>query len=151
MRIALFALSLVLAVGCRPQIGDECVGSVDCSQQGDRLCDTSQPGGYCTAFNCEPDACPEGEAVCVAFGLELDPACQSQGYDPRWSRFERTFCMAVCEEDADCRDGYVCLAPSDRAAVSIDDENELKNSKVCFVAEGGGTQPLSPVPSVCGS
>ena len=62
-----------LALGCTPSIGDECVTSLDCSQLGDRLCDASQPLGYCTIFNCEPDACPE-EAICMGFGLELDPA-----------------------------------------------------------------------------
>lgn len=118
---------------CQPKIGDECVGSVDCSQQGDRLCDTSQPDGYCTAFNCEPDKCPD-DSVCVGFGLVLDPACVQTSVDPRWPRFERTFCLAACEENGDCRDGYVCLPPPDRRAASIDVDNELADSKVCFPA-----------------
>src|SRR5206468_6843571 len=33
-----------LLTGCTPKIGDDCQTSVDCSQQGDRLCDTAQPG-----------------------------------------------------------------------------------------------------------
>src|SRR5687768_17386078 len=65
---------LAAATGCAPEIGDDCTTSIDCSQLGDRLCDTSQPDGYCTIFNCEPDQCPE-EAVCIAFGFDIDPAC----------------------------------------------------------------------------
>lgn len=130
---ALVAAGAMGVAGCRPEIGDECITSVDCSAQGDRLCDSSQPDGYCTVFGCEPDACPE-EAVCIGFGLETDATCSVEGTDPRWPRFERTFCMLACEEDTDCRDGYVCVHPSERRASSIDIDNELKDSGVCFVA-----------------
>lgn len=93
------------AAGCQPKIGDECTSSTDCSLSGDRLCDTTQRGGYCTVFNCEPDNCPE-EAQCIAFDQQLDPAC----HDPQqWARFERTFCMLRCDNDGDCRSGYVCF------------------------------------------
>lgn len=142
------AFSAAWAFGCQPKIGDECVGSVDCSQQGDRLCDTSQPDGYCTAFNCQPDGCPE-EAVCIGFGLELDPSCSAETYDPRWPRFERTFCMLGCEQDSDCREGYVCIHPSDRRAVSVDVTNELRDSGVCFVASGAVFEPNGEVPDSC--
>lgn len=129
------------SVGCRPQIGDSCVTATDCSAQGDRLCDTSQPDGYCTVFSCEPDTCAE-EAVCVGFGLSLDPACVVNSTDPRWKRFQRTFCMYACEEDGDCRDGYVCRKPSERAAESIDIESEIRDSGVCFVANDA--PPIEP-------
>ncbi len=110
------------------------MSSVDCSAQGDRLCDTSQPEGYCTIFSCEPDTCPE-DTLCVGFGAELPPSCEApDAADPRWPRFERTFCMSLCETDEDCRDGYQCLAPEDRASSSIDIELENRSSKVCFAA-----------------
>jgi hypothetical protein len=134
-------------LACQPKIGDDCVGSIDCSQQGDRLCDTSQPDGYCTAFNCQPDNCPE-EAVCVGFGLELDPACVQESYDPRFPRFERTFCLLACEEDSDCRDGYRCAPPSDRRAASIDVDNELAGSKVCFPAADTAPDAAATTPCV---
>ena len=51
---AFVATASVLA-GCSAEIGDDCSNSTDCSSTGDRLCDTTQPGGYCTLFNCEPD------------------------------------------------------------------------------------------------
>ncbi len=92
------------ALGCSPQIGDKCTTSTDCSLRGDRQCDSTQPDGYCTVFNCEPDTCPE-EAQCVAFNETLDPSCT----DPRqFPRFMRTFCLRRCESDGDCRGGYVC-------------------------------------------
>ncbi|MFW5740185.1 MAG: hypothetical protein ACOC1F_07450, partial [Myxococcota bacterium] len=71
--LPLLSLSACLAtwmLGCNPKIGDDCTNSTDCSVSGDRLCDTTQPGGYCTVFNCEPDMCPE-EAQCVAFDTEF--------------------------------------------------------------------------------
>jgi hypothetical protein len=133
-----FALSgviLVFITGCAPEIGDDCNTSLDCSQQGDRLCDTKQPGGYCTIFNCEPDSCPEDEAVCVAFDFVLDPACHPgddlPANDTEWARFGRTFCMKACEEDDDCRDdeGYECAAPLDMLVVDLEPVSE----KFCVV------------------
>src|SRR5688572_14103829 len=68
------ALMLALAAaGCLPKIGDPCSSSLDCSQRGERLCDNTQPQGYCTIYNCEPDECPDN-AACVAFNHVLDPA-----------------------------------------------------------------------------
>src|SRR6185436_1125339 len=62
---SLIVLAL-LAVGCGKEIGDSCVVSSDCSPNGDRLCDTSSRGGYCTIQGCDFDTCP-GEAACVRF------------------------------------------------------------------------------------
>lgn len=102
---------LALALGaCRPEIGDPCETSTDCSPVGDRLCDiTQEPTGYCTVFNCEPGECPE-EAVCVKFGDERSPVkgCEDPlGAGP----YARTFCLKRCGENNDCResDGYKCI------------------------------------------
>ena len=43
----------------RPQIGDNCVLNTDCGSSGTLVCDTSQPNGYCTQFNCTPERLPE--------------------------------------------------------------------------------------------
>src|SRR5690606_19404432 len=127
LRLHSVLIAAVLAVGsgCTPEIGDECQTAIDCSTLGDRLCDTSQPGGYCTVFNCEPDTC-EDEAVCVAFANELDPACQGVD-DGRFGRFGRTFCMRVCDKTSDCRSGYECVRPVDRRASVIDVETDADN------------------------
>ena len=81
--------TLLVSAGCAPKIGKSCTSSTDCSQLGDRLCDTTQPDGYCTIFNCEPDTCPE--AVCVGFDSQIDPACGATQASQA-SRFERTDC-----------------------------------------------------------
>jgi hypothetical protein len=81
---------------CAPGIGDECKTSLDCSSQGSRLCDRTQPHGYCTLRGCEQGTCPE-ESVCVKFR-------------PQAERLSTTWCMAKCDDDDDCRsdEGYRC-------------------------------------------
>lgn len=107
MRGAWFlALVLPAAVGCAPQIGDSCSSSVDCSVNGDRICDRAQPGGYCTVASCEEGTCPD-ESVCVEFR-------------PEPARLSSSWCMAPCDEDGDCRDGYDCR----RASEIFDDDCE---------------------------
>jgi hypothetical protein len=93
--------------GCAPKIGDSCSNSNDCSANGDRLCDTTQPGGYCTIFNCDPTSCPFDESLCVTFSsvVSIVGSCP----DPnRPSPFARSFCMAKCKNASDCRKGYEC-------------------------------------------
>lgn len=130
-----FALVVPLALlGCQPDIGDECSTALDCSTIGDRLCDNSQPNGYCTIFNCEPDTCPD-EAACVAFQQALDPACGAVD-DGRYGRFARSFCMFVCDDDDDCRSGYQCVAPRERRASVVDfetDTDDPQDTRVCLV------------------
>jgi hypothetical protein len=126
---SLVALALV---GCRPSIGDRCTLSTDCSAQGDRPCDTAQPGGYCTALNCTDDSCPD-HAVCVLFGASV-PGCAYSDYSSP-GRFGQSFCMAHCNGDSDCRqgDGYVCANPrSNPWYAAILDDNQ--NQRVCIAA-----------------
>lgn len=125
--LALFAL------GCQPSIGDKCQLSTDCSSRGDRLCDTSQPDGYCTVFNCFGNSCPN-DGVCVLFAPSV-PGCAYD--DRRPSRLGRSMCLATCEEDSDCRAGYVCRAPGDPtygAKILSTDQTR----KACLVA------PIAP-------
>jgi len=63
---ALLLLLLLFGVGCGNEIGDACITSVDCSPNGDRQCDSSSKGGYCTVQGCDFNTCPE-EATCVQF------------------------------------------------------------------------------------
>src|SRR5262245_11873124 len=144
--VLLVAVSPVLT-GCPPQLGDDCQTSADCSAQENRLCDITQPGGYCTVFNCEPGACSD-EGVCVAFttSLSVVPGCN----DPNaFSRFERSFCLANCETNDDCRDDYICADMRDPnnpwGAVVVDEGS----GKVCAVPMSGGPIPPDRSNQVC--
>ncbi len=134
-RAATFAILTLaaLAMGCTPELGDKCVLSTDCSLRGDRTCDTSQPGGYCTIRDCRPNGCPD-EGACVLF----EPSVPGCGFDNRSrGRVARSYCMASCEEDADCRDGYVCTDPkaSPWFGVILDDDT---GKRVCILPPSGG-------------
>lgn len=137
MALRLLVVLSLLAAACRPEIGDPCETSTDCSPTGERLCDITQKDGYCTIFNCEPNECPE-EAVCVRFGDQRSPV---EGCDDPLAQgpYARTFCMKACGENNDCRenDGYKCVDPNKAWNARVLDPF----SKVC------GIQPLSnPAP-----
>ncbi len=126
MRLPIIITLLALTFGCGKEIGDECVVPSDCSPNGDRQCDLSSNGGYCTIAGCDYNTCPE-EAACIRFftgsfsNLTCDPATEDVGTDdcnldelcaltgfcvPRSA--EVRYCMRTCESDGDCRDGYEC-------------------------------------------
>jgi len=128
--LALGLVTAALALGCKPQIGDKCTVSTNCSTTGERLCDVTQPDGYCTVFNCEPGSCPE-DSVCVNFGTELSPVpgcTPSQANSP----YKRSFCMANCSGDDDCRSGYRCLSPGEGDFHAVLAEHS-GGQKVCAV------------------
>ncbi len=144
-----FALALalgVLGLACQPSIGDACVLSTDCSQRGDRLCDTSQSGGYCTVFNCVGDGCPE-EASCVVFSGRI-PGCLYS--DRSIARTARSFCMRACKLDTDCRAGYVCRDPRGAALEGLVLDTD-QTRFVCVPSEASpvaSVAPAAPAP-VC--
>jgi hypothetical protein len=149
-----FALAAV-AAGCKPQIGDDCKVSTDCSAAGDRLCDITAPGGYCTVFNCEPNSCPDDESLCVQFGAVLSPVCAGQPL-PSPSPYARTFCMATCKSNSDCRSGYVCekLDEGNPWGAVLMDTN--RGDKACLVPFDGTAvldekNGKKPSGQVCGS
>jgi hypothetical protein len=131
-----FAWLLVVAaltvLGCQPKIGDSCNLATDCSESGDRICDDTVPGGYCTTPNCEPDSCAE-EAACIGFRQSASSLgiCE----DPNQMRTLRTFCMFRCSNDGDCRGGYACVDMSveDNEYDAIVADTKNSHSKVCVV------------------
>jgi hypothetical protein len=144
--LAFFAV--LAAAACTPSIGDKCVLSTDCSVQGNLVCDNAQPGGYCTMLNCSGNSCPGG-AGCVLFNA----AVQGCAYTDRSiSRTGRTFCMAQCHKDSDCRGGYICADPrlSPWNAILLDD---AQNERVCIVPPDdgmiGGPQEAPSQAPVC--
>ena len=98
--VFLFGVIGALFTGCAPQLGDGCHTDTECSATGDRFCDRSAPGGYCTKVNCEPKSCG-GQGVCVRF-------------KPGQPRLASSWCMAKCGSTGDCdRDDYVCRSASE--------------------------------------
>ena len=130
MTRALLFCSLA-ATACTHNLGDPCGQNVDCSPAGDRFCDTSQPGGYCTVEDCDIGTCPDNQP-CVRFFTPIkdepcDPTqmntgcladerciCDTFTNDQCASAFcapessERRWCMQGCGADGDCRTSYVC-------------------------------------------
>ncbi|HYO96776.1 MAG TPA: hypothetical protein VER33_19825 [Polyangiaceae bacterium] len=135
-------------IACQPQIGDECSTSVDCSASGERLCDITQPGGYCTVPHCEPGTCPD-DSVCIAFGAQVSPAAGCADATGL-SRFQRSFCMASCDSSKDCRPGYECsdvgVQGNAWSAVVIDARD---SGKVCVVPSTASPVPQDRPHQVC--
>lgn len=130
-------------IACQPQIGDECSTSVDCSASGERGCDITQPGGYCTVSGCDPGSCPD-DSVCIAFGTQVSPAAGCADASGL-SRFQRSFCMASCDSSKDCRSAYECLdvsAPGNPWSAVVIDARE--SGKVCVVPSTGAPVKEGP-------
>lgn len=89
IRTALIVLCLgSLAVACSPGVGDACSTNSDCGS--DRVCDKSQPDGYCTRTPCVRTGCP-GDSVCVVYADQV------------------SYCMQRCGPFNFCREQYTCL------------------------------------------
>lgn len=150
---------LLLAPGCGDQVGDSCSTNVDCSPYGDRICDTSQAGGYCTIQGCDPDSCPD-EAVCIRFfptsflsvpcnpltedavdptlsptnDCTADEVCLSSGLCSQRTQ-ERRFCMKACEADTDCRGDYECRRTGTLGAETVPDPDNPGQGQLSFCAQ----------------
>ena len=85
--ICVLSISLLCLYGCSSEVGDPCISDAQCGLG--RTCDLSSFEGYCTVKSCEADSCPSG-SICVTF------------------EDQSTYCMAICQESEDCRDGYQC-------------------------------------------
>jgi hypothetical protein len=146
------------SLGCSPQIGSSCNLSTDCSSQGDRVCDTAQPGGYCTILNCSSFSCPD-HAVCVMFESAL-PGCSASAPYSDYQQPSRTgvaLCMQHCGSDGDCRSGYHCVNPKNQpwnASIISDDQNlsvciSPSNDPLPDAATDDGAVQPTPDGSVC--
>ena len=142
---------LLSVLGCQPSIGDHCIQSTDCSATGERLCDTSQPNGSCTIFNCQPNRCPP-EAACV----ETNASIFGCSYDDRHapSRLSRQLCLKKCQQNSDCRtqEGYACIVPKQYGVLVLDND---QTEKVClpltsYNVADTGAEGEAPVCSVAG-
>lgn len=154
--LAALAIAAFVLAGCTPGIGDRCTLSTDCSVQGNRLCDTSQPNGYCTLTPCTANSCPDN-AACVEIGASV-PGCAYDDYAAP-SRVGTSMCLKTCNSDSDCRqsDGYSCASPSGPGSSNVIlDTNQSEH--VCLIAsppaslaDGGGSSPGFVDAQVCSS
>jgi hypothetical protein len=104
--LVLFALS---AAACGKSIGDECTTNVDCSQDGTRDCDLSQPGGYCTINGCDEKFCPS-EAVCI----RIFPYEASHTNLCAWPA---PLDGVLCPTDQAPADPSTCVCPADQICI----------------------------------
>ena len=95
--------ALALAPGCSAIVGDACTTQTDCGSS--MYCELSLPDGYCTLRDCVDRDCPD-EGVCVRFSVDV------------------SYCMLLCESDADCRDGYRCVKDFGPHAFCNDEDGE---------------------------
>jgi hypothetical protein len=132
----LLVLAALAAAGCSNKIGDECKTSADCSQEQERSCDISQPGGYCTIEGCDERSCPE-DSACIRFFPRMhlltkgcgdaasecapDEICVGSGDAARCAprSSERRYCAATCDDDDDCRGGYECRTAGTEGSLAL--------------------------------
>ncbi len=137
LAVALAPLSFAASTltGCTPSIGASCALSTDCATDGTRICDTAEPGGYCTVLNCTGNnlgaTCPDN-AFCVLFDPNV-PGCPYSGRTPA-SRVGQSECRNSCNTNSDCRGGYLCASPlSEPWSAAILDPNQTL--KACLPYE----------------
>ncbi|HEX3772511.1 MAG TPA: hypothetical protein VHV30_16650 [Polyangiaceae bacterium] len=137
---ALLAALALASAGCTPHIGDSCALSTDCSVQGTLVCDTSQPGGYCTQLNCGRLSCPQN-STCVEFQASV-PGCAYDDYQSP-SRTGRSFCMENCTQASNCRGGYTCSDPRNGPwNGAILDDNQAQ--QVCIALPPSNLEDAGP-------
>jgi hypothetical protein len=145
--------------GCTPVIGDSCTLSTDCASDGTRICDTAEPGGYCTVLNCTGNSlgavCPD-YAVCINFEPNV-PGCPASVRTTARTAFGE--CRNTCSKDSDCRTDYFCRAPNSApwSAQILDPDPTAKICLPLLVFVDGGTSSVNyvydgaadAVPAVC--
>jgi hypothetical protein len=162
----LAALAVAL-IACGHNVGDPCSTNVDCSPLGDRFCDTSAPGGYCTIDGCDVSTCP-GNAVCIRFftpildepcELNMTPngcrpsercVCDSSvnGVCPMGTpdhptahcapeTSERRWCQKGCSVDSDCRPAYQCRQTGTLGAEPVPSGDLASGTPAKFCAPQG--------------
>ncbi len=148
-----FLVTALAASGCGKKIGDGCSTNIDCAQDGTRICDLSQPGGYCTVDGCTEDSCPS-ESICVRFFDQKYATlpCSDQQPCPSATEVcvtrnlgdsspekvcaptasERRFCADKCSSNGDCRGSYSCQAAGTYGSLALlKDPVDAQNARFC--------------------
>ncbi len=114
MVLTLGVCLLAAGAGCARKVGDGCTVSTDCDPSGNRTCDLSQPGGYCTIDGCDDKSCPE-EAVCIrTFPMAYltrpcDPKCEDSPCAKGGAGTDGAACACVGAATNDCAVDELCL------------------------------------------
>jgi len=144
---ATLVLAMALAVAsCGRKIGDNCQTAVDCDPNGGRICDLSQPGGYCTILGCNETTCPS-EATCVRYfpvqflTKPCNPFCEDQ------------YCLAGADGGTSSDAGCPMLCPQSSPQESLADTcpngptNDCTADEICL--EEGLCAPRSSEMRFC--
>jgi len=140
-----FAALAAALTGCTPAVGDSCALSTDCATDGTRICDTSEPGGYCTVLNCTGNSlgsvCPDN-ALCVLFNPNI-PGCPYSAHAPAPTGTAQ--CRGRCARNSDCRADYVCAIPTSAPwnAKILDTDQAQAVCLPALVFVDGGKSPVA--------
>jgi hypothetical protein len=138
--LALGVCLLAAEAGCSRKVGDGCTLSTDCDPTGSRVCDLSQPGGYCTIDGCDDKSCPD-ESVCIRtfpqqyLTKPCDPLCEDS---PCANGAAGCACAGAatddCTTDEICIDSGLCARQAFErryCAKSCGDNGDCRGSYEC--------------------
>jgi hypothetical protein len=157
--LSLLAIVLAVSAGaCSREIGDDCSTAADCDPKGTRVCDLSQPGGYCTVVNCDENSCPDGSA-CIRFfpvpylSKGCNPVCEDlpcltepddvDGHCPPECPQGPT---NDCTSEEICLDGGICAARTTERRYcekTCGDNGDCRDHYECRLAGTKGSMALT--------
>jgi hypothetical protein len=149
--MVLLACALLLGVSaCGKKIGDDCTYNTDCDSQGRRVCDVSQPDGYCTVEGCDMqnNRCPE-EAACIRFfsPLDVQKPCAPEheavcrDHTPGCDPADGNCCL--CEADEECiSEGFCIRRELERrnCMVTCGSASDCRGGYMCYTTGVGGAE-----------
>ena len=142
-RLSFLATTLIAGAlagaGCGNQIGDACRVNLDCSPLGDRFCDVSAPGGYCTVEGCDNRSCPSG-SVCIRFFQPIPTEfCNPLTASGNCAPSERCLCdYGALDAEGNCRPvpaGVSVPAPEKLGHCTLDSSKLCNASSDCASGE----------------
>ena len=160
--VSLVTILLVglLASACSKKIGDNCQTNIDCAQDGTRICDLSQPDGYCTVDGCDDSSCPS-DSICVRFFDQKFPTglCPNAAPGTAGECRANELCVDQCRTDELCvicgpsptQPQENCCVPSASerryCAATCGSNDDCRDGYVCRTSNTLGSLALLPDPN----
>jgi hypothetical protein len=161
MWLVLVLVAATAVAGCGRNIGDDCTTSTDCSATGDRTCDMSQPGGYCTVEGCDQTSCPDN-STCVRFFPEqflstpCDPACEDTNPAVATPGSPQVNCPQIaplcagaktndCSADQLCLPSGLCVPRADEQRLCVKTCGSDSDCRGGYQCRAGGTLGSLPL------